>query len=90
LVQQFQILQCPIKSWYWTDIINIMDVCIILHNMIVKSCRENFSVSEYLESGSEQWYAATDVFRCTSETKNNLLLVVSLFNEKILNRSTTL
>jgi hypothetical protein len=44
LVQQFQILQRPIKNWYWVDIVEIMDVCIILHNMIVESRRENFSV----------------------------------------------
>jgi hypothetical protein len=78
LVQQFQILQRPIKNWYWTDIVDIMDVCIILHNMIVESRRENFSVSEYLESGSAEWYAATDVFRA-SETENNPPPVVSLF-----------
>jgi hypothetical protein len=79
LVQQFQILQHPIKNWYWVDIVNIMDVvCIILHNMIVESCRENFSVSEYLESGTDEWYAATDVFRA-SETENNPPPVVSLF-----------
>jgi hypothetical protein len=78
LVQQFQILQRPIKNWYWVDIVNIMDVCIILHNMIVESRRENFSVSEYLESGSDEWYAATDVFR-ESENENNPPPVVSLF-----------
>jgi hypothetical protein len=53
--------------------------------MIVESRRENFSVSEYLESGSDEWYAATDVF-CTSETENNLPPVISLFkhaNEQI-------
>jgi hypothetical protein len=78
LVQQFQILQRPIKNLYWVDIVDIMDVCIILHNMIVESHRENFSVSEYLESGTDEWYAATDVFRA-SETENNQPLVVSLF-----------
>jgi hypothetical protein len=51
LVQQFQILQRPIKSWYWQDIVDIMDTCIIMHNMIVESRRELFSVSEYMQSG---------------------------------------
>jgi hypothetical protein len=46
--------------------------------MIVESRREKFSVTEYLESGSEQLYAATDVFCHISETKNNPP-VVSLF-----------
>jgi hypothetical protein len=48
LVQQFQILQRPIKSWYWEDIVDIMDCCIIIHNTIIKSRRDNYSVSEYL------------------------------------------
>jgi hypothetical protein len=55
-----------------------MDVCIILHNMIVEIRHENFSVSEYLESGSSEWYAATDVFQRTSENENPPP-VVSLF-----------
>jgi hypothetical protein len=41
LVQQLQILQCPIRNWYWEDIVDILDCCIILHNMVVESCREN-------------------------------------------------
>jgi hypothetical protein len=56
-----------------------MDVCIILHNMIVEIRHENFSVSEYLESGSGEQYAANDVFRRTSENENNPPPVVSLF-----------
>jgi hypothetical protein len=78
LVQQFQILQRPIKSWYWTDSVDIMDCCIIIHNMVVESRRENYSVSEYLVRGEEQWYAATDPFRRTEHT-NNPPPVVSLF-----------
>jgi hypothetical protein len=81
LVQQFQILQRPIKSWYWTDIVDIMDCCIIIHNMVVESRRENYSVSEYLVRGEEQWYAATDPFRRTEHT-NNPPPVVSLFRHE--------
>jgi hypothetical protein len=54
--------------------------------MITESHCENFLVSKYLESGSKQWYAATDVFQCASETKNNPPPVISLFkyaNEQI-------
>jgi hypothetical protein len=78
LVQQFQILQRPIKSWYWEDIVDIMDVCILLHNMVVENRRQDYSVSEYIEAGL-QWYAATDPFRTT----NNETIhppVVSLFH----------
>jgi hypothetical protein len=46
--------------------------------MVVESRRENFSVSEYLVRGEEQWYAATDPFRRTENT-NNPPPVVSLF-----------
>jgi hypothetical protein len=70
LVQQFQILQRPIKSWYWQDIVDIMDTCIIMHNMIVESRRELFSVSEYMQSG-RVWHAATDTFRATNNNNNN-------------------
>jgi hypothetical protein len=70
LVQQFQILQRPIKSWYWQDIVDIMDTWIIMHNMIVESRRELFSVSEYMQSG-RVWYAATDTFRATNNNNND-------------------
>jgi hypothetical protein len=61
LVQRFQILQRPLKNWLWQDIVDIMDVCIILHNMIVEVRRTNYSVSKYANTGQE-WYAATDTF----------------------------
>jgi hypothetical protein len=78
LVQQFQILQCPIRNWYWEDIIDILDCCIILHNiMVVESRRENYSVSGFLNSG-EEWYVATDPFQPTPNN-NNPPPVVSLF-----------
>jgi hypothetical protein len=71
LVQHFQILQRrPLKNWYWEEIVNIMDGCIILHNMVVKSCRENFSVSEYTNTG-RRWYTATDVFHPATTTNNS-------------------
>jgi hypothetical protein len=62
LVQRFQILQRPIKNWYWHQIVDLMDVCIILHNMVVEARRENYSVCEYMDTG-RRWYAATDIFR---------------------------
>jgi hypothetical protein len=77
LVQQFQILQRPIRNWYWEDIVDILDCCIILHNMVVESRRENYSVSEFLNRG-EEWYAATDPFQPTPNN-NNPPPVVSLF-----------
>lgn len=70
LVQRFHILQRPLKNWKWTDIVDIMDCCIIIHNMIVECRRETYSVSEYMEKG-RQWYAATDVFR-PSDNNGNL------------------
>jgi hypothetical protein len=70
LVQQFQILQRPIKSCNWQDIIDIMDTCIIMHNMIVESRRELFSVSEYMQSG-RVWYTATDTYRATNNDNND-------------------
>jgi hypothetical protein len=51
LVQRFQILQRPLKNWYWNNIVDIMDTFIIMHNMIIKSRRVSYAVSEYLNTG---------------------------------------
>jgi hypothetical protein len=98
LVQRFQILQRPLKNWYWQEIVDIVDCCIILHNMVVESRRESYIVSDYLNTG-HRWYAATDTFRsinndnststaatagttATEETDNNRPPIVSLFRNE--------
>lgn len=45
LVQQFQILKQPFRSWSLEDNITIVNCCIIIHNMIVESRRYLYSVS---------------------------------------------
>jgi hypothetical protein len=70
LVQRFQISQCPLKNWYWEEIVNIMDVSIILHSMVVKNPHENYSVSEYMNTG-RCWFAATDVFHPMTTANNS-------------------
>jgi hypothetical protein len=47
----------------------MMDVCIIIHNMVVESHRENYSVSDYMNTG-QRWYAATNVFHQMTGTNN--------------------
>lgn len=42
LVARFHILQRPSRLWYQEDIANIMKACIIMHNMIVESCRSSY------------------------------------------------
>jgi hypothetical protein len=81
LVQQFQILQHPIKSWYWEDIVDIMDVCILVHNMIVKNHRQHYSMSECIQAGQE-WYAATDPFRATNNETNDPPIVLLFHNDE--------
>jgi hypothetical protein len=78
LKQQFQILQSPIKSWYWEDIMDIMDVCILVHNMIIENHRQHYIISEYIEAGQE-WYAATKGPFCATNNETNHPLIVSLF-----------
>jgi hypothetical protein len=62
-------LQRPLKNWYWQGIVDIMDVCIILHNMIVEARRTSYTVSEYAEEGRE-WYASTDTYRPDADNNN--------------------
>jgi hypothetical protein len=78
LIQRFQILQRPLKNWYWLDIVNTMDVCIIIHNMVVESHRVNYSVSDYINTG-RCWYAATDVFLKKKE-RTYLFYVLSRYS----------
>jgi hypothetical protein len=59
LVQQFQILQRPIRFWYWEEIVDLVDCCIILHNMIVEHRRFDYAVGSYADRGGT-FYAATD------------------------------
>jgi Plant transposon protein len=59
LVQQFQILQRPIRSWDWKEIVDLVDCCVILHNMIVEHRRGGFAVGLGI---NETFYAATDEY----------------------------
>ncbi|CDF32582.1 unnamed protein product [Chondrus crispus] len=42
LVARFHILQNPSRLWKGSDVSNVMVACIILHNMIVESRRDNY------------------------------------------------
>ena len=37
LVQQFHVLQRPLRNWYLEDIKNMLYACIIIHNMVVEA-----------------------------------------------------
>ena len=37
LVQRFHVLQRPLQFWYQNEICDLLDCCVILHNMIVDS-----------------------------------------------------
>jgi Plant transposon protein len=49
LVARFEILQKPILAWDESFISDIVDVCIILHNMIVEERRTTYVSEAYLE-----------------------------------------
>ena len=40
LQSRFHIVQRPARLWKWDDVVNIMQACIILHNMIVEDEKE--------------------------------------------------
>ena len=46
-VKQFQIPDRPIQMWNWDEIIDLLDCCVILHNLIVEHRRTQYSVSSY-------------------------------------------
>jgi hypothetical protein len=43
LVQRFQILAHPLRNFFWDDVVDILDCCIILHNMVVENRRPLFA-----------------------------------------------
>ena len=47
LVQQFQILQIPFRSWSLEDNSAILNCCVILHNIITESRRFSYSVNKW-------------------------------------------
>jgi hypothetical protein len=75
LVQRFHILQRPLRNWYWNDIVDILDCCIILHNMVVENRRTLHAVEGYVNSGEQQWHAAVDAF-ANAEPPENVSLFV--------------
>lgn len=44
LVQRFQILSRPLRHFYWEDTVDLLDCCIILHNMVVENRRSEYNV----------------------------------------------
>ena len=49
LVMRFDILNKPLLAWDVEDIKNIVDACIIVHNMIVEKRRSFYAAEDYLE-----------------------------------------
>ena len=47
LNQRFHILACPLRNYYWDDIVDLLDCCIILHNMDVEHRRPHFAVGHH-------------------------------------------
>ncbi|CDF34444.1 unnamed protein product [Chondrus crispus] len=47
LVARFHILQNPSRLWKRSDVSNVMVACIILHNMIVESRRDNYQSQSF-------------------------------------------
>jgi Plant transposon protein len=59
LVQRYHILARPLRNFYWDDIVDLLDCCVILHNMAVEHRRSQFVIGlhEYApvdEFGADQ------------------------------------
>lgn len=59
LITRFHILRYPARLWYQTDIARVMKACIIIHNMIVETRRDNY---ESVISSLQFFEEATSMF----------------------------
>ena len=68
IVQRFHILQRPLRLWYLEDIRDLVDCCVILHNMIVE-CR--FALQE---EDIEDTNTGFPLFGCQQITMHEAML----------------
>jgi len=48
LVKRWKILQQPLRLWFRDDIADILDCCIIFHNMVVQEKRSTYSINDWV------------------------------------------
>ena len=53
LVQKFQVLQRPLRGWYENDINDIVQCCVILHNMVQEERMGSLTNGAYEPDGIE-------------------------------------
>ena len=53
LVSKFKILERPLRRWFM-DVKTMVDCCIILHNMVIEFCRENFIHTDLREDFEQE------------------------------------
>lgn len=53
LVQKFQILQRPLRGWYENDIRELLQCCVILHNMVQEERMGSLLNEEYEQEAEE-------------------------------------
>ena len=70
LVMRFDILNKPLLAWDVEDIKNIVDACIIVHNMIVETRKATYSSDDYL-----------DVQAAMEPVQGNNVQIVSMFSD---------
>jgi len=50
IVKKWKILQQPLRCWYLDDIKDILDCCIIFHNMVVEHKRSNYTINDWVRN----------------------------------------
>jgi len=50
LVKRWRILQNPIRKWYLDNIKDILDCCIIFHNMVVEHYRDSYTINDWAKN----------------------------------------
>jgi len=61
LVKKFGILKQPFRNWYLDDITQIVECCVIIHNMTIDERRQNYTFNDVRENGEDVAEDAPDL-----------------------------
>jgi Plant transposon protein len=52
-INQWQILDRPLRFWYKEDIVNVLVCCISMHNVVVKHRRKYFAMNDWMQHAGQ-------------------------------------
>ena len=79
LVKKYHILENPLRGWYIQDIKELIDCCVILHNMTTENRLGNFHFSDSIEVGD----IPADLFEVDNDPETVFLDEEALVGEDV-------